>query len=85
MANLLPNATTGADLIARIDNAEINESYGISGTVLVRCMFKSKLVEGDIESLDKAIDEYANVELINDQMATARSFISTRPFEGDIF
>lgn len=69
MANLLPATTTGADLVARIENAEINESYGISGAVLVRCIFKSHLAEGDIESLDKTIDDYANRELINDQMA----------------
>ena len=69
MANLLPNATTGADVIARIDNAEVNESYGMSGTVLVRCMFKSQLAEGDIESLDKAIADYANRAQVNDQIA----------------
>lgn len=69
MANLLPNSTTGADLVARIDNAEINESYGISGTVLVRCMFKSQLAEGDIENLDKTIGDYANRALVNDQIA----------------
>ena len=69
MANLLPNATTGADLVVRIDNAEINESYGISGTVLVRCMFTSRLAEGDVESLDKTFADYADRELINDQMA----------------
>ena len=68
MARLLPNATTGADLVARIDNEEITESYGLAGTVLVRCMFKSQLADGDVESLDRAIDEYADKDLINDQM-----------------
>ena len=69
MANLLPQATTGADLVARIENAEITESYGISGNVLIRCMFKSQLEHADIESLDSTIVDYADRELVNDQMA----------------
>ena len=69
MANLLSAHTTGADLIARIENAEISESYGISGTVLVRCMFKQKLAVEDIEALDKTIEYYATRELISTQMA----------------
>ena len=68
MARLLPNATIGADLIVRIDNNEINESYGISGTVLVRCMFKSRLEAEDLQNLDTQVDDYADKELINDQM-----------------
>lgn len=68
MANLLPNATIGADLFVQIDNDEIKESYGISGTVLVRCMFKSQLDHEDIADLDKSINEYSEREILNDQM-----------------
>ena len=69
MANLLPDNIIGADLIARIENTEISETYGISGTVLVRCMFKQKLAAGDIEALDKTIDDYAIRELVSAQIA----------------
>ena len=67
-ANLLPAYTTGADLVAKIENAEIRESYGISGNVLVRCMFKSELERKDIDELDTTIEEYAETELISDQV-----------------
>ena len=69
LANLLPDHTPGADLIARIENTEISENYDISGTVLVRCMFKQKLTEGDIEALGKTLEDYATRELISVPMA----------------
>lgn len=69
MANLLPNTTIGADIFAQIDNDEIKQSYGISGAILVRCMFKSQLDTEDIESLDNAISEHSRREILNDQMA----------------
>ena len=68
VARLLPNVTTGADLVVRIENAELSDGYGISGNILIRCMFKSQLTEDDIENLDTTISDYADRELISDQM-----------------
>ena len=68
-AELLPHSTTGADLIARIENTEINESYGISGSTLFRCIFKSKVSKFDLDDLDNRLAELAQTELVNDQIA----------------
>ena len=68
-ANLLPVTTTGADFVAQIENAEIKESYGLSGALLVRCMFKAKLSNDDVERLDSTMADLVERERVNDQMA----------------
>ena len=68
-ANLLPISTTGADFVAQTENAEIKESYGLSGALLVRCMFKAKLSNDDVEHLDSTMADLVERERVNDQMA----------------
>lgn len=68
-ANLLPMSTTGADFVVQTENAEIKESYGLSGALLVRCMFKAKLSNDDVEHLDSTMADLVERERVNDQMA----------------
>jgi len=68
-ASLLAQSTQGADLIVSIDSQEINESYGISGNILVRCMFKASFSQHDLIDLDRTIISYAETDLVSDQVA----------------
>jgi hypothetical protein len=68
-ANLLEQTTVGADLVIEIDNPEIVQSYGISGSVLIRCFFKSDVTRSDLESLDATINEWSSSGLIGEELA----------------
>ena len=47
----------------------MRESYGISGSVLVRCTFKSSFSIQDLNDIDATIDSDTKDELITDQIA----------------
>lgn len=54
-AELLPISTVGADLVVKTDNVELIESYGLTGQLLVRCIFKSNVTVSDLEALGEKI------------------------------
>lgn len=66
---LFEQTTVGADFVVQVRNPELVESYGITGNLLVRCMFKSDITLGDVESLDSAVDSWGANGLIDDQVS----------------
>ena len=54
-AQVLPDRTTGGDLVVRTNAPELVESYGLSNQMLVRCMFQSEVTLLDLNSLDARI------------------------------
>ena len=68
-ARLLEQTTVGADFVIGINSAELIESYGIAGNVLVRCMFKADVSLGDIETLEATINDLGTSGLVDDQLA----------------
>lgn len=67
-ANLLDQITVGADYIVEVKTPELLESYGISGNLLLRCMFKSDISRSDIDSIDEAIRTLGPSGLIDEQV-----------------
>ena len=67
-AQLHPETTVGADLILSVDNPELSESYGISGTVMVRCMFKSSFSRDDLVAIDKKIRSGSGGDVVSDHI-----------------
>ena len=65
---ILTDIGTGADLFVQIESEEIEESYGISGNILVRCMFKTTLEMADLTSLDQTIARYLETEILDAQI-----------------
>ena len=68
-ANLHSQTTLGADIIVQIETPEMMESYGISGNVLVRCIFKSSFALSDLNEMDRMITSDGTDYLISDQIA----------------
>lgn len=69
-AELNPSATEGADLcVLKSTHTELVESYGLAGSMLVRCFFKSTITHADVVSLDQQIDEWSQSDLIDEQVA----------------
>lgn len=68
-AQLLEQATTGADIVVEVKNPELIESYGISGNLLIRCIFKSTLTLADITGLEKVTADWGATGLIDDQVS----------------
>ena len=62
-------ANLGADLIIRVEQPELSESYGISGNVLVRCVFKPEFTNNDMLDLDRTVASDISDDLISDQLA----------------
>jgi hypothetical protein len=58
-AQILPDRTTGGDLIVRTNAPELGESYGLSSQMLVRCMFQSEVTMHDLNGLDAQIRKSA--------------------------
>ena len=59
-ASLHSQTTLGADIIVQIETPEMMESYGISGNVLVRCIFKSSFTLADLNDMDSMITSEGN-------------------------
>ena len=68
-AILHQNTTEGADLVVHIDKPEMRESYGISGSILVRCIFKSSFSLKDLNDIDNTIASGTEDELTTDQIS----------------
>jgi AAA+ ATPase superfamily predicted ATPase/cold shock CspA family protein/Tfp pilus assembly protein PilF len=68
-ARLLEQTTVGADIIVRLENTEMIESYALSKELLVRCLFKSDVAYSDLESLDQAVKKAAATGLADEQVA----------------
>jgi cold shock CspA family protein len=68
-AQLFEQTTVGADLVVEVRVPELVESYGISGNLLMRCMFKSDISRSDIDELDTVIKEWGASGLIDEQVA----------------
>ena len=68
-AELFDNATMGCDLVVETNSSELVESYGISGSMLVRCMFKSDINRSDLEDLDKRILVWNDGGLVDEQVS----------------
>ena len=68
-AALLPTNTTGAELIVRIHNDEIEESYGVTGNILIRCIFKAHTNRMDVDDLDRSMQKNLDTGVVNDQLA----------------
>ena len=60
--------TIGADFVVEINNSEIVESYGISGNLLIRCLFKSIVERRDINELDARVREWGDSGLVDEQV-----------------
>ncbi|WDM62740.1 ATP-binding protein [Stenotrophomonas forensis] len=70
-ARLFDQATAGADFIVEINRPELLESYGISGSILVRCFFKSDINRSDLESIDNYAKSEGESGLIDEQVVIA--------------
>ncbi len=68
-AQLLGQTTVGADIIVEVKNPELVESYGISGNLLIRCMFKADLELGDVQHLERSTNEWGAAGLIDEQVS----------------
>lgn len=68
-AELFDNATMGCDLVVETNSSELVESYGISGSMLVRCMFKSDISRSDLEDLDRKIVTWNDGGLVDEQVS----------------
>jgi cold shock CspA family protein len=68
-SRLLEQTTVGADIVVGVQSAELTESYGLAGDLLVRCMFKADVSLSDIESLEKTIAQWGFSDLVDDQVA----------------
>lgn len=77
--------TTGADFVLGIDNAELIESYGIGGNILLRCMFQSQVAHHDLDALDKRIAELGGAGLIDDQIALLVVSSLSQNLEGTLY
>ncbi len=62
------SGTVGADFIVRTDSVELIESYGLTGQLLIRCMFKSNITIADLESLDTRLGQLPD-GVADDQVA----------------
>lgn len=67
-ADLFENTTVGCDLVVEANSSELVESYGISGSMLVRCMFKSDVKRSDLDDLDQKIQDWSGSGLIDEQV-----------------
>ncbi|CAI8992323.1 TPR_REGION domain-containing protein [Pseudomonas sp. IT-P74] len=67
-ASLFEQKTVGSDFVIEPLAPEILEGYGISGNLLLRCMFKSEISRSDIESIDEVIREWGTGGLIDEQV-----------------
>ena len=62
--------TESADLcIQQTTHAELVESYGLVGNMLVRCFFKATVTHADIVSLDAKLQEWGESDLVDEQVA----------------
>jgi len=68
-AQLLGQTTVGADLVVEVKNPEIVESYGISGNILIRCMFKADLNLSDVKGLERSASDLGAAGLIDEQVS----------------
>jgi cold shock CspA family protein/tetratricopeptide (TPR) repeat protein len=68
-ANLHEQSTVGADLVVEFRDHELTGSYGISGEVLLRCMFQNKITRHDVDSFDQRIREFGASGLVDEQLA----------------
>ena len=58
----------GADLVVYVDKPEMSGGYGISGNMLVRCIFKPNFKAIDIGDLDRTVASDSGDDLITDQV-----------------
>lgn len=58
----------GCDIVINIGDVELKESYGITGDVLVRCMFKADVSPRDIEKTDEQARDLIQRDLIDEQV-----------------
>jgi cold shock CspA family protein len=68
-AHLLDQVTVGADIVVEVKSLELVESYGISGNLLIRCMFKSDLQLSDIQHIERTTSDLGTAGLIDDQVS----------------
>ena len=68
-AQLLGQTTVGADIVVEVRNPELIESYGISGNLLIRCMFKGDLQLADVQNLERSTNEWGAAGLIDEQVS----------------
>jgi cold shock CspA family protein len=68
-ADLMPNKTVGAALVVNISNPELEESYGLSGPVMVHSIFKSNVSIENLKYLDAELEELGGSALVDDQLA----------------
>jgi tetratricopeptide (TPR) repeat protein/AAA+ ATPase superfamily predicted ATPase len=69
-AELHTSHTESADLcVQQTAHAEFVESYGLAGNMLVRCFFKASISHADIVAFDEKLQEWAQSELIDEQVA----------------
>ncbi len=67
-AALFEQKTVGADFVVEPKNADLLEGYGISGNLLLRCLFKSDISRSDIDSIDQVVREWGNGGLVDEQV-----------------
>ncbi|MCP1615895.1 Tfp pilus assembly protein PilF [Pseudomonas sp. SLBN-26] len=67
-ASLFEQKTAGSDFIIEPTSSELLEGYGISGNLLLRCIFKSEINRADIESIDNAITSWGTGNLVDEQV-----------------
>jgi tetratricopeptide (TPR) repeat protein/cold shock CspA family protein len=69
-AELSANATESGDFfVQQVKHSELIESYGLAGSLLVRCYFKAVVSLKDIQDLDDLISECSQADLIDEQVA----------------
>lgn len=68
-AQLLGQTTVGADIVVEVKNPELIESYGLSGNLLIRCMFKADLQLSDVQSLERSTNEWGAAGFIDEQVS----------------
>lgn len=67
-AKLFDQKTVGADFIVEPKSADMLDGYGISGNLLLRCIFKSDISRADIESIDETVREWGGGGLVDEQV-----------------
>lgn len=67
-ARLLEVTTTGADIVVRVEDTELNETYGIAGQLLIRCLFKASVGDRDLKAIDERMQDFGRNHLLDQQV-----------------
>ena len=67
-AALFEKKTVGADFVVEPKNVDLLEGYGISGNILLRCLFKSDISRADIDDIDEVVREWGAGGLVDEQV-----------------